>query len=75
MNRKTAPKVKDGRVQKKNRHELTTNYWNTRQNTLQIDIESPGKGYKHFLKSGTLFNFMRYFHTGRKLNLSLTQFY
>ncbi len=50
MNRKTTPKVKNGRVQRKNRHELTPNYWNTRQDSIQIDIENPGKGYKHFLK-------------------------
>lgn len=49
--RKTTPKVKNGRVQKKNRHNLTPNYWNTRQGELQLDIEKPGKGYKHFLKA------------------------
>ena len=58
MNRKTTPKVKDGRVQKKNRHELTPNYWNTRQNILQIDIENPGKGYKHFLKKRDIIQFL-----------------
>lgn len=58
MNRKTTPKVKDGRVQKKNRHDLTPNYWNTRQNILQIDIEDPGKGYKHFLKKRDITKFL-----------------
>ena len=58
MNRKTTPKVKDGRVQKKNRHELTPNYWNTRQKFLQIDIENPGKGYKHFLKKRDIIQFL-----------------
>lgn len=58
MNRKTTPKVKDGRVQKKNRHKLTPNYWNTRQDVLQIDIESPGKGYKHFLKKRDIIDFL-----------------
>lgn len=58
MNRKTTPRVKDGRVQKKNRHELTPNYWNTRQDTLQVDIEPPGKGYKHFLKKRDIVAFL-----------------
>jgi hypothetical protein len=58
MNRKSAPKVKDGRVQKKNRHELTPSYWNTRQSILQIDIEDPGKGYKHFLKKRDVVQFL-----------------
>jgi len=58
MNRKTAPKVKDGKVQKKNRHALTPNYWNTRQNVLQSDIEDPGKGYKHFLKKRDIVQFL-----------------
>jgi len=58
MNRKTTPKVKDGRVQKKNRHDQTPNYWNTRQSTLQIDIENPGRGYKHFLKKRDIIQFL-----------------
>lgn len=58
MNRKTTPKVKEGRVQKKNRHALTPNYWNTRQTTLKIDIENPGKGYKHFLKMRDIIKFL-----------------
>lgn len=48
--RRTATKVKNGSVQKKNRHAKTPNYWNTYQDEIQIDIEDPGKGYKHFLK-------------------------
>lgn len=58
MNRKTAPKVRDGKVQKKNRHELTPNYWNTRQDTLQIDKEKPGKGCQHFLKKRDIEQFL-----------------
>lgn len=58
MNRKTTPKVKDGKVQKKNRHDLTPNYWNTRQSVIQIDIENPGKGYKHFLKKRDIVRFL-----------------
>ena len=58
MIRKSTPKVKDGRVQKKNRHVLTPNYWNTRQEIIQIDVQSPGKGYKHFLKKRDIIKFL-----------------
>jgi len=58
MNRKSTPKVKDGRVQKKNRHERTPNYWNTRQVVLQLDVKNPGKGYKHFLKKNDIIQFL-----------------
>jgi len=43
-------RVKNGTVQKKNRHAKTPNYWNTYQDDIQIDIEPPGKDFKHFLK-------------------------
>ncbi len=56
--RKTAPKVKDGKVQKKNRHTKTPNYWNTRQDEIQVDIEKPGRGYKHFLKKRDIIRFL-----------------
>ncbi|NDV66152.1 hypothetical protein [Bacteroides sp. 224] len=49
--RRTATKVKNGRVQPKNRHKRTPNYWNTFQKEIQLDVMPPGKGYKHFLKT------------------------
>ena len=48
--RKSAIRVKEGTVQKKNRHTKTPNYWNTYQDDIQIDVENPGKDFKHFLK-------------------------
>ena len=69
--RKTTPKVKDGRVQKKNRHDLTPNYWNTRQNELQLDIEKPGKGFKHFLKKRDIIKFLQILPNWEELNLEL----
>jgi hypothetical protein len=56
--RKTATKVKNGRVQKKNRTAKTPSYWNTYQDDIQIDIEKPGKGYKHFLKKSDIKKFL-----------------
>ena len=42
--RRTATKIKNGRVSNKNRNIETSNYWNTSQDEIQIDIENPGKG-------------------------------
>jgi len=42
-NRRTATKVKDGRVQRKNRHKPTGHYG------YVLDRESPGRGYRHVL--------------------------
>lgn len=56
--RKTATKVKNGKVQQKNNHKLTPNYWNKSKEEIQIDIEKPGKGYKHFLKKRDIKNFL-----------------
>lgn len=69
--RKVTPKVKNGRVQKKNRHERTPNYWNTRQDVLQLDIEKPGKGYKHFLKKRDILRFLNILPNWEELHIEL----
>ena len=69
MNRKTTPKVKNGKVQKKNRHKKTLNYWNTRQDILQIDRESPGGGFKHFLEK----RYYRFFGNSTKPGINQYQ--
>jgi hypothetical protein len=69
--RKTTPKVKDGKVQKKNRHDLTPNYWNTRQDKLQLDVRKPGKGYKHFLKKRDIVKFLQLLPNWEELNIEL----
>lgn len=71
MNRKTTPKVKDGRVQKKNNHKQTPNYWNTRQKELQIDIEPAGKGYKHFLKKRDIIKFLEILPNWEEIDIEL----
>lgn len=55
--RRTATKIKDGRVSNKNRNTKTPNYWNTRQDQMQIDVQKPGKNYKHFLKKRDIIQF------------------
>ena len=56
--RKTTPKVVEGAVLRKNNHVLTSNYWNTVQQDVIIDVEKPGKGYKHFLKKRDVIQFI-----------------
>jgi len=50
MNRKTAPDVKKGRVQKKNNWTPTPGYYNSEQALPLIDRKRPGEGYRHLLK-------------------------
>ncbi len=50
MNRKSAPQVSKGRVQKKNNPEWTASYYDTPPPSLTIDRQRPGAGYRHVLK-------------------------
>ena len=47
--RKSAPNVKNGVVQRQNNWELTPNYWCSEQPQLVIDRLRPGNGYRHLL--------------------------
>ncbi len=58
-NRKTTPKVVGGLVLRKNNHKKTPNYWNTSQKEVIVDVEKPGKGYKHFLKKRDVLKFLQ----------------
>ena len=49
INRKSAPGVACGRVQKKNNPEWTANYYTTAPPSLTIDRQRPGQGYRHVL--------------------------
>ena len=49
INRKSAPGVSGGRVQKKNNLEWTANYYTTAPPSLVIDRQRPGQGYRHVL--------------------------
>lgn len=48
-NRKTTPKVRDGKVQRKNRTDLSRHYRNYVQDKPVIDRLRPGPGYRHVL--------------------------
>jgi hypothetical protein len=58
FNRKTTPRVKRGRVQKKNNWTETADYFNTPQKMPVIDRKRPGKGYRHVLKRRDLESFI-----------------
>lgn len=57
FNRRTTTRVKDGRVQKKNRHALTPLYWSPPNSMPQIDRRRAGKGYRHLLRKKDIVDF------------------
>ena len=58
LNRKSAPGVQAGRVQKKNNWELTRDYDITPQPEPVIDRKRPGDGYRHVLKQKDVHDFI-----------------
>jgi len=52
FNRRTATKVKDGRVQRKNRHRPTGH------NGYVVDRESPGRGFRHVVTKQDVHSFI-----------------
>ena len=58
MNRKSAPKVRRGRVQKKNNWVLTPSYYTTEQSLPVIDRRRPGEGYRHLLRRRDIEDFI-----------------
>jgi len=59
MKRKTSPRVKDGKTQRKNRSSVTPSPYNTPQPYPVIDRERPGRGYKHLIRKSDLDRFVR----------------
>ncbi len=70
-NRKSTPKVIGGVVLRKNNHKKTPNYWNTKQQNVIIDVEKPGKGYKHFLKKRDVLKFIEIIPNWAEISKSL----
>lgn len=56
--RKTAPKVRDGKAQRKNRSALTPHYSNTPQARPAVDRQRPGAGYRHLITKKQLYQFI-----------------
>jgi len=55
-NRKVTPKVVDGDVQKKDRHDPSPSIWTS--NSFLFERERPGKGYRHILSKADVLAFV-----------------
>jgi hypothetical protein len=71
MPRKTVPKVKDGRVQKKNNWEPTPRYESGAQLYPSFDRRRPGEGYRHLLKRRDLERFIDLLPDWEELSVGL----
>jgi hypothetical protein len=58
VNRRSAPKVKGGRVQKKNNWTPTPTYYNAEQPLPVIDRQRPGRGFRHLLRRRDIEDFI-----------------
>jgi len=56
--RKTATKVRDGKVTRKNRTELSNHYVQVRQDETVIDRLRPGEGFRHYLRKDDVRKFI-----------------
>jgi hypothetical protein len=70
-NRKSAPEVTGGKVQKKNDWSLTPNYYSHDQRELVIDRKRPGKGYRHVLTRKDVQEFIAILPDWKELSLGL----
>ena len=58
FNRRTAPKVKRGYVQKKNNWTETADYYNSPQQLPVVDRKRPGYSYRHLLTRHHIYDFI-----------------
>ena len=58
IQRRSALKIIGGVVLRKNNYKKTPNHWNTTQKNVVVDVEKPGKGFKHFLKKKDVIKFL-----------------
>ncbi|MGC4114396.1 MAG: hypothetical protein QM765_07250 [Myxococcales bacterium] len=69
--RRTATRVKDGQVQKKNNWKATPTYWNTEQLNVVIDREAAGRGYRHLLRKDDVRRFIALLPDWKELSVGL----
>jgi hypothetical protein len=56
--RRSTPRVRDGKVQRKNRTAVTPHYSHTPQPYPAVDRRRPGAGYRHFLTKQHVYRFL-----------------
>ena len=71
VNRKSAPRVKAGRVQKKNNWTPAATYYNTEFAVPAIDRMRPGDGYRHLLKKRDIDDFIELLPDWSELSIGL----
>jgi len=59
LNRKSTPKVVDGRIQLKNNWQESQNYYNTAAPRPEVVRKRPGKGYRHLLFQKDIYDFIK----------------
>jgi len=69
--RRSTPRVRDGKVQRKNRHAPTPNCYNTLLPEPAIDRRRPGRGYCHLVRKEHLRRFVRLIPNWRELSAGL----
>jgi len=69
--RRQTPRVKDGKVQRKNRTTLSPGFRNKPQDILTIERERPGPGYKHLLRKRDIGRFVGLLPEWEKLTRDL----
>lgn len=71
-NRKSAPKVVKGRVQKKNNWDLSPDYYDAPlPGTVVVDRKRPGEGYKHILNKNDIYRFLEMLPDWKNLAVGL----
>ena len=69
--RKTGTKVRNGKVARKNRTDLSNHYSQVRQAETVVDRLRPGEGYKHFLTIADVKRFLRILPDWNELSVGL----
>lgn len=71
LQRKTGTKVRNGKVTRKNRTELSNHYSQVRQLNTVIDRERPGEGHKHYLSISEVRQFISILPDWNELSVGL----
>jgi hypothetical protein len=69
--RKTTPRVRDGKVQRKNRTDVSPHYSNTRLDRPAVVRQRPGQGHRHLLTKRQLYQFIDLLPDWEELSLGL----